>query len=60
LLRGYRHLTIEEVSAIFDTGRLGNSAAAVAEFRQTKDPGTEDERKDKETVSHVENKEISV
>jgi hypothetical protein len=30
----FRRLTIEEVSIIFDTGRLGDAKAATAEFQQ--------------------------
>jgi hypothetical protein len=47
-----RRLTVEEVSVIFDTGRLGDSAAATAEFRQVKEVGGEEDRKD--DIAHVE------
>ncbi|KAK5728536.1 hypothetical protein LTR15_001672 [Elasticomyces elasticus] len=39
-----RRLSIEEVSVIFDTGRLGNAGAAAAEFQQD-DKGTFDAAK---------------
>ena len=38
----FRRLTIEEVSFIFDTGRLGNASAAAAEFQtEQKDHGSD-------------------
>jgi hypothetical protein len=37
-----RRLTIEEVSVIFDTGRLGNASAVVAEFQENQKDGDED------------------
>jgi hypothetical protein len=55
---GTRHLTIEEVSVIFDTGRLGDSAAATAEFQKGVHAGIKEEGK--ENVSYVENKYVSV
>lgn len=36
-----RRLTIEEVSVIFDTGRLGNASAVVAEFQENQKDGVE-------------------
>jgi hypothetical protein len=37
-----RRLTIEEVSVIFDTGRLGNASAVVAEFQENQKDDDED------------------
>lgn len=54
-----RRLTVEEVSVIFDTGRRGDSAAAAAQFMQTKDVGVV-EQDTKPDVSHVETKELTV
>lgn len=37
-----RRLTIEEVSVIFDTGRLGNAGAVVAEFQEHQKDGVQE------------------
>lgn len=37
-----RRLTIEEVSVIFDTGRLGNASAVVAEFQENQKDNVDD------------------
>jgi hypothetical protein len=55
---GTRHLTIEEVSVICDTGRLGDSADATAEFQNGVLAGIKEEGN--EYVSYVENKDITV
>ena len=53
-----RRLTIEEVSVIFDTGRLGDSAAATAQLRNhdTKSGALDDEASygNKDTAEHTE------
>jgi len=59
-----RRLTIEEVSVIFDTGRLGNTTAATAEFQQCPVKVAETEgvivTAEKEGVSYLENKAVAV
>ena len=50
-------LTIEEVSVILDTGRLGNASAAAAVFQKNK--GIGEDLEDKQSVTRVEDTSIS-
>jgi hypothetical protein len=58
-----RRLTIEEVSVIFDTGRLGNASAVVAEFQENQKNGGEDRKlnsaQDKGGVELEERRDVS-
>ena len=55
-----RRLTIEEVSVIFDTGRLGNASAATAQFQMDRKTSVADSANDtggeKPTTTTIEHK----
>jgi hypothetical protein len=57
-----RRLTIEEVSLIFDTGRLGNASAVVAEFQENQkdsvDVRANSSTTDKEGIQCIEPKDV--
>lgn len=58
----YRRLTIEEVSVIFDKGRLGGGQAAVAEFQENQkdiDARGDSLSPEKENVTTVESKNVA-
>ena len=59
-----RRLTIEEVSVIFDTGRIGSAKAAVEQFRVERTPGGVVENRsasmDKADSAHVETDFVKV
>lgn len=59
-----RRLTIEEVSVIFDTGRMGSAKAAVEQFRVERTPeGVVENRSasmDKADLAHVETDLVKV
>lgn len=50
-------LTIEEVSVILDTGRLGNASAAAAVFQKNK--GIGEDLEDKQSVTRFEDTSVS-
>lgn len=59
LITGYRNMTIEEVSVLFDTGRRGDANAAVSRLghsEQKKELSVDwdDEKGAKKSVAHVE------
>ena len=62
LTKLHRRLTIEEVSVIFDTGRLGNANAAAAEFqtdqKHASEPGSDTNAAEKGGVTTLDQKSI--